>query len=59
MKFQQVQHAVETTPSWANWSIIAGSAVLSWIQPIAGIVAIVWGCLQIWSWGENRWFRKK
>ena len=54
MKIQQIADA---TPSWANWLTIGGSAALAWIQPIAGIVAIVWGCLQIYSWIEKR--RKK
>ena len=54
MKLQQIADA---TPTWANWLTIGGSAALAWIQPIAGIVAIVWGCLQIYSWIEKR--RKK
>ena len=54
MKIQQIADA---TPTWANWLTIGGSAVLAWIQPIAGLVAIVWGCLQIYSWFERR--RKK
>jgi len=42
------------TPSWANWLTIGGSAALAWIQPLAGIVAILWGCLQIYGWFEKR-----
>ena len=53
---QQIQHAADATPAWANWSIIVGSAVAAWIQPIAGIVAIAWGLLQIYGWVEKRWF---
>jgi len=56
MSIQQMQEAV---PGWANWLVITGSALLSWIQPIAGAVAIVWGGLQIYTWCENRWRKKK
>jgi hypothetical protein len=51
----RVQQAIETTPTWANWLMIAGTALLAWIQPIAGIVAIVWGCIQIYSWVRSEW----
>jgi hypothetical protein len=54
MQTEQIKHLVEATPNWANWVIIGGTAALSWIQPIAGIVAIVWGCLQIYGWFEKR-----
>ena len=53
MTVQQVQQAIDGVPNWANWLVIGGSAALSWIQPIAGIVAIVWGVLQIFSWVRN------
>ena len=43
----------------ANWAAIAGSAVLAWVQPIAGVIAIVWGLLQIYLAVEKRWFRKQ
>lgn len=55
----KIQQLADVTPSWANWLTIAGSAALAWIQPIAGLVAIVWGCLQIWSWFERRKNRKE
>lgn len=51
---QQIQHAVNDTPAWLNWLTIVGSAAVSFIQPIAGVVAIVWGCLQIYGWFEKR-----
>lgn len=41
-------------PGWINWLGIVGTAALSWIQPVAGIVAIVWGSLQIYAWIEKR-----
>jgi hypothetical protein len=54
-----VQQQIEAVPSWANWLVVVGSAALSWIQPVAGIVAILWGCLQIYLAVEKRWFKKK
>lgn len=51
---QQIQNISDATPSWLNWVVIAGSAAASWIQPVAGIVAIVWGCLQIYGWFANK-----
>lgn len=56
MKIQQI---AEATPSWANWGAIVGTAILTWIQPVAGIVAIVWGCLQIYLAIEKRWIKKR
>ena len=56
MKLEQIQHVVDQHPS-LNWLAIVGSAVASWLAPIASLVAIVWGCLQIYSWLEKR--RKK
>lgn len=42
-----------------NWFIILGSAAASWLAPIASLVAIVWGGLQIYLAVEKRWFSKK
>ena len=53
-----LQHAIHDTPAWANWVIIAGGAVASWLAPIASLVAIVWGCLQIYGWLVNKKWRK-
>ena len=55
---QTIHDAVNNTPSWANWLIIAGGAVASWLAPIASLVAIVWGCLQIYGWLINKKWRK-
>ena len=49
----------EQTPLWVNQVIIVGGAVLSWAAPIASLVAIVWGCLQIYGWFEARKQRRK
>lgn len=55
----KIQQLADVTPSWANWLTIAGSAALAWIQPVAGLVAIVWGCIQIYSFFEKRWKRRE
>ena len=54
MKIQQI---ADSTPSWANWAIIGGSWAVSFLQPLALLVTVVWGCLQIYTWIERR--RKK
>jgi len=57
---QQVQQLQEATPGWANWLVIVGGAAASWLAPVASLVAIVWGCLQIYGWIVNRgWTRRK
>lgn len=58
MKLEQIQQVAEQHPV-INWLGIVGTAALSWIQPLAGVVAIVWGCLQIYSWFEKRRKKKK
>jgi acyl-CoA hydrolase len=47
------------TPAWANWLAIAGGALMSWLAPVASIVAIVWGCLQIYGWFEARRHKRR
>jgi hypothetical protein len=54
----RIQHAAETVPGWANVVIIGGSWLLSWLQPLALFITIVWGGLQIYLAIERRWFRK-
>ena len=49
----------DSTPAWANWLAIVGGAVASWLAPIASLIAIVWGCLQIYGWFEARKQRRK
>jgi hypothetical protein len=56
---QQIQQIAQDTPTWANWIIIAGSAVLSWLSPLASLVAIIWGCIQIYTWAVNKGWRPK
>lgn len=55
---QQVQHVAESTPGWANWAIIGVSWLVSFLQPLALLVTIAWGGLQIYLAIEKRWFRK-
>lgn len=50
----RLQTVAEHTPTWVNWITIVGAAVLSWLQPIAALVAIAWGGLQIYGWFEKR-----
>jgi hypothetical protein len=42
----------------ANWFVILGSVVVGWLAPVASLVAIVWGGLQIYLAVEKRWFNK-
>ena len=53
----KIQQLADSTPSWANWAIIGGSWAVSFLQPLALLVTVVWGCLQIYTWIERR--RKK
>lgn len=54
-----VQQLAESTPSWANWAIIGGSWAVSFLQPIALLVTIVWGGIQIFAFFEKRRKRRK
>jgi hypothetical protein len=55
---QQVQSVAEQYP-FTNWLIVAGSAALAWIQPVAGIIAIALGGLQIYGWIVNKGWQRK
>lgn len=54
---EQVQSLADQHPV-LNWAAIIGSAAAAWLAPIASLVAIVLGCLQIYSWFEKRRKRK-
>lgn len=54
-----VQHLVDSSPPWANWLIIVGGAVTSWLVPVASFVATVWGLMQMYSWIVNKQWRRK
>lgn len=45
---------INATPEWANWLVIGGSWLVSFLHPIALLVTIVWGGLQIYGWIEKR-----
>lgn len=49
----------EQTPSWVNHAVIIGGAVAGWLAPIASLVAIVWGLLQIYGWIVNKGWRRR
>lgn len=56
MKIQQIADA---TPGWANWLIIGGSWAVSILQPLALLVTVLWGGLQIFLAVEKRWKNRK
>jgi hypothetical protein len=42
----------------ANWFVLLSSVAVGWLAPVASLVAIVWGGLQIYLAVEKRWFNK-
>jgi hypothetical protein len=56
---EQVQQVADNTPGWVNWLVIAGSWAVSFLQPLALFVTVVWGGLQIYLAVEKRWLRRK
>ncbi len=55
---QQVQKLATEHPV-VNWLAIAGSMVLSVLQPLAALAAFVLACLQIYGWFEKRAEKKR
>lgn len=58
--FQKAQQAVDAAanaPATVSLPVMLGSLVLSILQPVAVIITIVWGCLQIHGVVEKRWGR--
>ena len=55
----RLQQLVDATPSWANWSLIAGPWLVAVLQPLALLVTVVWGGLQIYGWFEKRRQQKR
>lgn len=39
----------------ANWFVIFGSVLVSWLTPLATLFALVWTLLQIYLAVEKRW----
>lgn len=56
---QQVMQLQDSTPGWVNWLVIVGGALASWLAPIASLVAIIWGVLQIYGWFTNKKWRRE
>lgn len=50
--------AADQMPTWLNVYVMVGGLVLSFLQPLAALVTIAWGLLQIYLAIEKRWFRK-
>ena len=55
----KIQQLAEATPSWANWALILGSWAVSILQPLALLVTVVWGGLQIFLAVEKRWRKRR
>ena len=55
----KIQQLAEATPSWANWALILGSWAVSILQPLALLVTVVWGGLQIYLAVEKRWRKRR
>ena len=58
LKAQSVEVNV-LTHHMQRFAVWFGGSVLSWVQPLAGLIAIVWGVLQIYGWIVNRGWRRK
>lgn len=54
----KVLDVADQTPAWLNVYVMVGGLVLSFLQPLAALVTIAWGLLQIYLAIEKRWFRK-
>ena len=55
----KLQQIADNTPGWANWLIIGGSWAVSILQPLALLVTVLWGGLQIYLAVEKRLSQKK
>lgn len=47
----------DDVPAVVSWLGIVGTTIATiagWLPPLAALVSIVWGCLQIFSWFEKR-----
>ena len=53
--FEKTQAVVDSAPTPVSLTVMLGGLVLSILQPIAVLVTIVWGCLQIHGYVEKRW----
>lgn len=55
--FDKVQQLVDATPAPASWGIMIGSLIVSVLQPVAIVVTILWGALQIHGAVEKKFGR--
>ena len=55
----RIQQLADQTPSWVNWAVILGSWAVSILQPLALLVTVVWGGLQIFLAVEKRWKKRR
>ena len=55
----KIQALADATPGWANWLIIGGSWAVSVLQPLALLVTVIWGGLQIYLAVEKRWRKRR
>jgi hypothetical protein len=49
-----VRHATDAVAAGAIVTSLVG-----WLPPVAALLGIVWYILQIYSWIENRWRKRK
>lgn len=49
---------LHSTPGWLNWTIIGSTWLVSFLQPLALVITVVYGGLQIYGWFEKRRKRK-
>lgn len=54
-----IQQIAEATPAWVNWTVIGGSWAMSFLQPLALLVTVIWGGLQIYGWIVNKGWRRR
>lgn len=49
----------DSVPNWANWVVIAGSWLVSFLQPLALFVTIAWCGLQAYiAWQKYKHWKK-
>lgn len=57
---QQIQQLHDATPGWVHWLVIGGTWAVSFLQPLALFVTVVYGGMQIYGWIVNKgWQRKR
>lgn len=56
-KAQAAVDAIQQAPSTVSLPVMLGSLLLSVLQPVAVVITIAWGCLQIHGAVEKKWGR--